>query len=70
MERAIQLWMNIAAKNPPWIHEKKFIRTISFSNTMARELASLIVQNIDIKIDAAYAGGNFFPAGCNRQFLS
>lgn len=71
MENAIQLWMNIAAGKPPWLHEKKFIRTISFSNTMARELASLIVQNIDIKIDAQYAGGNtpFLQGAVDHSFL-
>ena len=55
MENAIQKWMNIAAGRPPWIREKEFIRTISFSNTMARELAGLVTQNIDIKLDTAYA---------------
>lgn len=71
MENAIQLWMNIASGKPPWIGEKKFIRTISFSNTMARELASLITQNIDIKLDTEYAGGNipFLQEALDNSFL-
>ena len=71
MENAIQKWMNIAAGRPPWIREKEFIRTISFSNTMARELAGLVTQNIDIKLDTAYAGGNapFLQAALDSSFL-
>ncbi len=71
MENAIRLWMNIAAGKPPWLREKEFIRTISFSNTMARELAGLVTQNIDIKMDAAYAGGNvpFLQAAIDSSFL-
>lgn len=39
---------------PPWCDENT--RTIRFSNTVARELAKLITQNIDIKVDSAYGG--------------
>lgn len=55
MEQAIQLWKQLEGSNglkPPWVDEDT--KTIRFSNTIARELASLITQNIDIKVQAAY----------------
>jgi A118 family predicted phage portal protein len=60
METAIQTWRELEGANgykPPWVGGD--IKTIRFSNTIARELASLIVQNIDIKAQAAQltAGG-------------
>lgn len=51
MENAIQMWQMLEGSNgliPPWCN--KDVRTIQFSNTVARELASLITQNIDIKV--------------------
>lgn len=61
MENEIQKWIDISAGRPPW--KKDDIRTICFSNTMARELASLIVQNIDVKIEKEYGSGE------NTKFL-
>lgn len=61
MENEIQKWIDISAGRPPW--KKDDIRTICFSNTMARELASLIVQNIDVKIEKEYGSGE------NAKFL-
>lgn len=47
MEKNIQLWIELEKGNPPW--KTGDIRTIQFSNTVARELAKLITQNIDVK---------------------
>lgn len=52
MENAILLWGQIQAGKPPWV--KEGVRTIRFSNTIARELAILITQQIDIKVESAY----------------
>lgn len=52
MESAMDLWARLQDGKPPWLSED--IRTIKFSNTLTRELASLIVQNIDIKVDKEY----------------
>lgn len=48
MESAIRLWRDLESGKPKWVDND--VRTISFSNTVARELASLITQNIDIKV--------------------
>lgn len=48
MESAIQLWRDLESGKPKWVDND--VRTIRFSNTVARELASLITQNIDIKV--------------------
>ena len=48
MENAIQLWKLLENGKLPWVDED--VRTIRFSNTVARELASLITQDIDIKV--------------------
>lgn len=48
MENAIQMWQKLENGKLPWMNED--VRTIRFSNTVARELASLITQNIDIKV--------------------
>ena len=48
MENAIQLWKLLENGKLPWMDED--VRTIRFSNTVARELASLITQNIDINV--------------------
>lgn len=52
MENAVLLWKRLESGKPPWINED--VRTISFSNTVARELAKLITQNIDIKVQVGH----------------
>lgn len=61
MENEIQKWLDISEGRPPWKQDD--VRTICFSNTMARELSSLIVQNMDIKIEQEYGSGE------NAEFL-
>lgn len=71
MEDAIQLWQDLASGRPPWVNED--VRTIRFSNTVARELASLITQNIDIKVQAAYGTGEkaaFIQNAIDNSFLT
>lgn len=51
MDAAIKLWGQLESGKPPWVDDDT--RTIRFSNTVARELAKLITQNIDIKVQAA-----------------
>lgn len=55
MENAISLWEQLENGKPPWVD--KDTRTIRFSNTVARELAKLITQSIDIKVQAKYGTG-------------
>lgn len=55
MDAAIKLWVQLESGKPPWV--KDDTRTIRFSNTVARELAKLITQNIDIKVQAKYGTG-------------
>lgn len=55
MDAAIKLWGQLESGKPPWV--KDDTRTIRFSNTVARELAKLITQNIDIKMQAKYGTG-------------
>jgi A118 family predicted phage portal protein len=55
MDAAIKLWGQLENGKPPWV--KDDTRTIRFSNTVARELAKLITQNIDIKVQAKYGTG-------------
>lgn len=55
MDAAIKLWGQLESGKPPWV--KGDTRTIRFSNTVARELAKLITQNIDIKVQAKYGTG-------------
>lgn len=72
MEAEIQLWMGIAEGRPPWVDKKNDIRTIRFSNTMARELANLITQNMDIKVEAEYGDGEnsaFIQDAVDKSFL-
>lgn len=52
MESAIQKWKNLESGTPSWVSGD--VRTIRFSSTVARELAKLITQNIDIKSDKLY----------------
>lgn len=56
MEAAIKLWTQIEGKNPPWLSDCDE-HPVSFSNTVARELAKLITQNIDIKVQKVYGDG-------------
>ena len=55
MDAAIKLWGQLESGKPPWV--KDDTRTIRFSNTVARELAKLITQNIDIKVQSKYGIG-------------
>lgn len=55
MDVAIKLWGQLESGKPPWV--KGDTRTIRFSNTVARELAKLITQNIDIKVQSKYGTG-------------
>lgn len=55
MDAAIKLWGQLENGKPPWVEGDT--RTIRFSNTVARELAKLITQNIDIKVQAKYGTG-------------
>ena len=55
MDAAIKLWGQLESGKPPWV--KGDTRTIRFSNTVARELAKLITQNIDIKVQSKYGIG-------------
>lgn len=57
MDEAIKLWEQLEGAHglkPPWAKGK--IETINFSNTIADELAKLITQNIDIKVEGLRAG--------------
>lgn len=55
MDASIKLWGQLESGKPPWV--KGDTRTIRFSNTVARELAKLITQNIDIKAQSKYGNG-------------
>lgn len=55
MRDAIESWIALEGTNglkPVWVSDD--IRTIRFSNTISRELARLVTQNIDIKCDGRY----------------
>lgn len=52
MDAAIKLWGQLESGNPPWLKESDG-RSVSFSNTVSRELAKLITQNIDVKVQPA-----------------
>lgn len=70
MEGAIQLWQELTSGKPPWVGED--VRTIRFSNTVARELAGLITQNIDIKVQSIYGTGEkaaFIQNAIDNDFL-
>ena len=57
MENAIKLWEQLEGAHnlkPPWVKGK--VETIKFSNTIADELAKLITQNIDIKVQGIRSG--------------
>lgn len=55
MQDAIYLWEKLEKGEPPW-SDGEDIRSISFSNTIARELANLITLNIDVKISNEHGG--------------
>lgn len=55
MDAAIKLWGQLESGKPPWVDDDT--KTIRFSNTVARELAKLITQNIDIKAQSKYGTG-------------
>jgi A118 family predicted phage portal protein len=51
MMDAIDLWKQLEGSDglkPPWVNED--VKTVQFSNTIARELASLVTQNINVQI--------------------
>ena len=52
MDNAIKLWGQLESGKPPWLKDSDG-RSVSFSNTVSRELAKLITQNIDIKVQPA-----------------
>lgn len=54
MDAAIKLWGRLENGKPPWETQK--ICTRRFSNTIAEELAKLITQNIDIRVQGKYGG--------------
>lgn len=57
MDNAIKLWEQLEGAHgltPPWVRGK--VETIGFSNTIADELAKLITQNIDIKVEGVRSG--------------
>lgn len=57
MDDSIKLWEQLEGAHglkPPWVKGK--IETINFSNTIADELAKLITQNIDIKVEGLRSG--------------
>lgn len=71
MESAIRLWRQIERGKPPWLSESDG-RTVSFSNTVARELAKLITQNIDIKVQPSRGNGEkagFIQSVLDGHFL-
>ena len=54
METAIQLWQDMQNGVPEWCAADPDVKTIRFGNTIARELAALVCQDIDVKVDPAY----------------
>lgn len=55
MDAAIKLWKQLESGNPPWIKESNG-RTVAFWNTIAEELAKLVTQNIDVKVQGSRPG--------------
>ncbi len=72
----MQLWKELEGTKglvPPWVDGENDIRTIRFSNTVARELATLITQNIDIKAQGLYGTGEkalFIQEAIDKTFLT
>lgn len=55
MDAAIKLWEQLESGNPSWVKESDG-RTVAFWNTIAEELAKLITQNIDVKVQGIRSG--------------
>jgi len=55
MDAAIKLWGQLESGKPPWLKESDG-RTVAFWNTIAEELAKLITQNIDVKVQGIRSG--------------
>lgn len=55
MDNAIKLWEQLESGKPPWLKESGG-RTVAFWNTIAEELAKLITQNIDVKVQGIRSG--------------
>lgn len=55
MDNAIKLWQQLESGKPPWLKESDG-RTVAFWNTIAEELAKLITQNIDVKVQGLRSG--------------
>jgi len=55
MDAAIKLWEQLESGEPPWLKESNG-RTVTFWNTIAEELAKLITQNIDVKVQGIRSG--------------
>lgn len=55
MGNAIKLWEQLESGKPPWLKESDG-RTVAFWNTIAEELAKLITQNIDVKVQGLRSG--------------
>ena len=55
MDNAIKLWEQLESGKPPWLKESDG-RTVAFWNTIAEELAKLITQNIDVKVQGIRSG--------------
>lgn len=67
MNDAIDLWKRMEQGKPPWADGEN-VRSVSFGNTIARELANLISLNVDVKVD----GGENAPRlqeALDRDFL-
>ncbi len=55
MDNAIKLWEQLESGKPPWLKESDR-QTVAFWNTIAEELAKLITQNIDVKVQGLRSG--------------
>lgn len=55
MDAAIKLWQQLESGKPPWLKESDG-RTVAFWNTIAEELAKLVTQNIDVKVQGSRPG--------------
>ena len=55
MDNAIKLWEQLESGKPPWLKDSDG-RTVAFWNTIAEELAKLITQNIDVKVQGIRSG--------------
>lgn len=70
MDGAISKWKNLTSGTPSWVSGD--VRTIRFSNTVARELAKLITHNIDIKTEQIYGSAEkalFIQSALGEHFL-